>query len=146
MRSSRSSNLLVGLGSLALALAIGEGQHQSARARERRDPVLWQVSVLDARGQVLRAREGWGSENSALTLDDDAFGPRPRLQIELLPLGLPNGDLDVELHLTIGQKRLPPLQGLRVTPGTPIRMDVPGESLRLEIRALRGEPGRPLVS
>jgi hypothetical protein len=107
---------------------------------------------MDPRGHVLRTLAGWGEENSTLTLEDESFGARrgnraqQRLGIQLLPLGLPNGDLDLELHLILDRTPLAPLQGLHVTPGTPIELEVPGEPLRIEIRAVRGEPGRPLVS
>ena len=145
MRFRRLPDFFVALGVLALALAIGEGQHQSAQARVRHDPLLWQVRLSDSDGNLLRTREQWGAENQVLSLIDPT-GYKPDVGMQLLPLGLPDGNIDLELHLSVNGSALPPLQGLRVTPGQSVKLDVPGHPLKIELRALRGTTRRPLVS
>jgi hypothetical protein len=145
MRLRRLPDIFAAMGVLVLAVAIGEGQHQSAQARGRRDPLLWQVRIFDAQGNLLRSRELVGAENEVLSLVDPT-GYSPHLGLQLLPLGLPDGDIDLELHLTVNGGALPPLQGLRVTPGESVQLDVPGQPLKIELRATRGTAKRPLVS
>jgi hypothetical protein len=145
MRTHRMPDLLLAVGAVSLAFAIGQGQHQSAQARDRRDPVLWQVRIYDAAGRLLRSRELWGAENQVLSLTDPT-GLRPRVGLQLLPLGLPNDEIELELRFSVDGQTLPPLQGLRVTPGKTVKLDVPGQPLRIELRALRSDPARPLVS
>jgi len=141
----RLPDLAVFVGVLCLAAAIGEGRHESAAARERHDPLLWQLQVFSQSGVLLRSQEVVGKENQTLALADP-ISEHPQLQLSILPLGLPDGGLDVQLHFAVNGASTIPLQGFKVTPGETIHLAVPGQPYRLALRATRLEGRRFLVS
>lgn len=140
MRRPRLPDLAIFVGVACLAAAIGTGQEQSAKARERHDPLLWQLEVYDLGGRLLRAREVVGAENETLALSDP-LSSRPQLSLSLLPLGLPDGALDVQLRFSINGSAMVPLSGFKVTPGKIVRLAVPGQPYLLALRAVRLDPG-----
>jgi hypothetical protein len=141
----RLPDLAVFVGVLCLAAAIGEGRFESAKARERHDPLLWQLQVFNESGALLRSQEVVGKENQPLALADP-ISEQPQLQLSILPLGLPDGGLDVQLRFAVNGSATIPLQGFKITPGETIHLDVPGQPYRLALRATRLNDRRLLVS
>ena len=141
---TRSSDFALVIGILGLAAAIGDGQVQSARARERHDPLLWQLQIFDEGGHLLRDREFVGAENELFSLGDP--GLSPQLSLSLLPLGLPGGDLDVQLRFSVDGSNSVPFPGVKITPGKLLRLNVPGQPYTLALRAVRIGSKRPLLS
>jgi hypothetical protein len=141
----RLPDLAVFVGVLCLAAAIGEGRSESAKARARHDPLLWQLQVFAPDGELLRSQEVVGNENLPLAVADPV-SQKPQLQLSILPLGLPDGGLDVQLSFAVNGAAIAPLQGFKVTPGETIHLDVPGQPYRLALRATRIGERRPLVS
>jgi hypothetical protein len=141
----RLPDLAIVVGVLCLAAAIGEGRVESAKARARHDPLLWQLQVFNEQGALLRSQEVVGAENQPLAVADSVF-ENPQLQLSILPLGLPDGGLDVQLRFAVNGAATVPLQGFKVTPGETIRLDVPGQPYRLALKATRLNDRRSLVS
>ena len=136
MRVPRIADWALVVGVLSLAAAIGDGQYESAVARERHGSLLWQLQVFDAEGHLLGDRQLIGLENQELILNDSVFS-NPRLGLVLLPLGLPDGGLDLELKVSVNGSEHRALKGLKVTPGEMMHLEVPGQPYRLSLRALR---------
>lgn len=145
MRRPRLADAFVILGVLGLAAAIGEGRYESVQARERTGPLLWQLEVYDDHGRLLRDHQVLGQENKPVGWD--AQGPAHlQLKMVLLPLGLPEGDLDVHLRLSVNGSPMAPLDGIKMTPGQTVQLDVPGRPLKIALRAVRMPSRRPLFS
>jgi hypothetical protein len=141
MRHARLCDLAIVVGLACLALMIGQGRQESARARERSAPILWQLSLKDLAGRVLMESEAYGQENQRLSVREPARetleSRTPRLALSLLPLGLPGGNLDVELELRLDGHAAVPLRGLHLSPGQTVSLGVPGSTYVLSLRALR---------
>jgi hypothetical protein len=154
MNHRRLCDRLAVCGMIWLGLVIGQGQLRASDARSRRDPLVLDLTLTDAHGNVLVKHKAVGYENRLLTITSDLlFGPD--LKIALSPLARPDGSFDVQLDISIDGLASAPLRGLHLEPGRPTRLEVPGQPhrylLTLIASPLRPRPDRsasrtPLVS
>jgi hypothetical protein len=154
MNHRRLCDRLAICGTVWLGLVIASGQMRAADARSRTDPLVVDLTLSDAQGRLLVARHAFGYENRPMTISSDLFFS-PCLKISLDPLARPDGSFDVQLDVSIDGRASAPLRGLRLWPGRPTRLEVPGQRhrylLTLVASPLRHRPERagsrtPLLS
>jgi len=100
MNHRRLCDRLAICGMIWLALVIGQGQMRAADARSRRNPLVVDLTLSDAQGNVLVKHQALGYENRLLTITGDLISV-PDLKIELSPLARPDGSFDVQLDISI---------------------------------------------